>query len=143
MDENLLLVREPRNPYDRNAIRVDNVLNHQVGQYFPSKTTLTNSIPRDVAAVLAPLMDSGVLKAEGTVMGQTTVYNIPISIQLLARQASAQGTLSQLMNHFVIRDRPGRAGQALPKQIRSLPPPPQPPHRAPTSSSESTWRVFL
>jgi hypothetical protein len=32
MDENLLLVREPRNQYDRNAIRVDNVANIQVGQ---------------------------------------------------------------------------------------------------------------
>jgi hypothetical protein len=37
MDENLLLVREPRNPYDRNAIRVDNVVNHQVGQYSQHK----------------------------------------------------------------------------------------------------------
>jgi hypothetical protein len=34
--ENLLFVREPRNPYDRNAIRVDNVANIQVGQYFLS-----------------------------------------------------------------------------------------------------------
>ena len=35
MDENLLLVREPNNRYDRNAIRVDNVLGIQVGQYLP------------------------------------------------------------------------------------------------------------
>lgn len=35
MDENLLLVREPRNQYDRNAIRVDNVVNIQVGQSIP------------------------------------------------------------------------------------------------------------
>jgi hypothetical protein len=33
--ENLLFVREPRNPYDKNAIRVDNVANIQVGQYLP------------------------------------------------------------------------------------------------------------
>jgi len=33
LDEKLLLIREPRNPYDRNAIRVDNVANIQVGQY--------------------------------------------------------------------------------------------------------------
>jgi SWI/SNF-related matrix-associated actin-dependent regulator of chromatin subfamily A3 len=33
VDESLLLVREPGNPYDRNAIRVDNVLGIQVGQY--------------------------------------------------------------------------------------------------------------
>lgn len=31
--ENLLFVREPQNRYDRNAIRVDNVANIQVGQY--------------------------------------------------------------------------------------------------------------
>jgi len=35
MDENLLLVREPNNRYDCNAIRVDNVLGIQVGQYLP------------------------------------------------------------------------------------------------------------
>jgi SWI/SNF-related matrix-associated actin-dependent regulator of chromatin subfamily A3 len=35
VDESLLLVREPSNPYDRNAIRVDNVLGIQVGQYAP------------------------------------------------------------------------------------------------------------
>jgi SWI/SNF-related matrix-associated actin-dependent regulator of chromatin subfamily A3 len=33
--ENLLLRREPRNEYDTNAIRIDNVVNIQVGQYFP------------------------------------------------------------------------------------------------------------
>lgn len=33
VDESLLLVREPNNPYDRNAIRVDNILGIQVGQY--------------------------------------------------------------------------------------------------------------
>jgi len=36
MDENLLLVREPNNRYDRNAIRVDNVLGIQVGQCVSS-----------------------------------------------------------------------------------------------------------
>jgi len=33
--ENLLLAREPRNQYDCNAIRVDNVANVQVGQSHP------------------------------------------------------------------------------------------------------------
>ena len=35
LDESLLLVREPWNAYDSNAIRVDNVANIQVGQYPP------------------------------------------------------------------------------------------------------------
>lgn len=35
LDESLLLIREPRNAYDSNAIRVDNVANIQVGQYQP------------------------------------------------------------------------------------------------------------
>jgi SWI/SNF-related matrix-associated actin-dependent regulator of chromatin subfamily A3 len=115
LDENLLLVREPRNAYDSNAIRVDNVANLQVGQYPPSLSLLSlslplflhhsfkdpriyfcvpsfsiidvsndSSIPRDMAAILAPLLDSGNLTIEGTVVGHRNSWNIPISIQLFS-----------------------------------------------------------
>jgi SWI/SNF-related matrix-associated actin-dependent regulator of chromatin subfamily A3 len=43
--EHVLLHREPNNPYDRNAIRVLNVMGNQIGH-----------IPRDVAARLAKYM---------------------------------------------------------------------------------------
>jgi SWI/SNF-related matrix-associated actin-dependent regulator of chromatin subfamily A3 len=43
--EHVVLKREPTNQYDRNAIRVDNVMGAQVGH-----------IPRNIAAKLAPYM---------------------------------------------------------------------------------------
>lgn len=52
-DVGYLLQREPDNPYDANAIRVDGyLLGRCAGQ--------AGHLPRDLAAVLAPLMDAGV-----------------------------------------------------------------------------------
>lgn len=45
--EHVVLKREPGNPYDSNAIRVDNVMGHQIGH-----------IPRTMAAKLAKYMVS-------------------------------------------------------------------------------------
>lgn len=44
----LRLIREPANPYDRNAIRIDNKSNEPLGH-----------VPRLDAAVLAPIIDAG------------------------------------------------------------------------------------
>lgn len=55
-NENVILEREPTNSYDRNAIKVLNIRNEQVGH-----------IPREQAAVLAPLMDNHTIRVEGTV----------------------------------------------------------------------------
>ena len=54
LDESLLLVREPNNAYDSNAIRVDNVANIQVGQY-PPITSLSLSLSLPVLFSLVPL----------------------------------------------------------------------------------------
>ncbi|KAF8638068.1 hypothetical protein AX16_010700 [Volvariella volvacea WC 439] len=53
-DEEVILVREPSNPYDRNAIQVKNIGQIQVGH-----------LPRNVVAKLAPLMDSKLISVEG------------------------------------------------------------------------------
>lgn len=63
--------REPRNQYDSNAIRIDNVLRDQIGH-----------IGRQVAAKLAPLMDSGSLLVEGALTGPKTFYECPIGLKL-------------------------------------------------------------
>lgn len=58
--EMVVLRREPSNPYDSNAIRVDNVLGNQIGH-----------IPRTVAAKLAEYMVgffSVVMKGKGLTM---------------------------------------------------------------------------
>ncbi len=50
MGEQVMIRREPGNPYDSNAIRVDNVQGTQIGH-----------LPRNLAAKLAPLMVGHVL----------------------------------------------------------------------------------
>ncbi|KAJ4477055.1 SNF2 family N-terminal domain-containing protein [Lentinula edodes] len=54
--EEVILVREPSNRYDRNAIRVDNIGHTQVGH-----------LPRTVASKLAPLLDSRAITVEGVI----------------------------------------------------------------------------
>lgn len=64
----VLLIREPHNPYDRWAIRVDNARNEKVGH-----------IPRTVVMRISPLIDSGKLVIEGTIpYGENNMYSIPL-----------------------------------------------------------------
>lgn len=54
INENIRLKREPRNPYDKNAINV-----------YDSKNRSLGWIPREIASELAPIMDKRIiLKAE-------------------------------------------------------------------------------
>lgn len=53
-NEMVALEREPHNKYDRNAIKVVNVVRQQVGH-----------IKRELASALAPIMDSGWVRLEG------------------------------------------------------------------------------
>src|SRR5271155_10796 len=63
--------REPRNAYDSNAIRIDNIQAKQIGH-----------IPRQVAAKLASLMDSSELLVEGAVTGPKGFYETPMALKL-------------------------------------------------------------
>ena len=63
--------REPSNPYDPNAIRIDNMQRAQIGH-----------IPRQMAAKLAQYMDDGSLLVEGTLSGQKGAYDFPIALKL-------------------------------------------------------------
>lgn len=51
------LQREPNNPYDKNAIKVNNVNGNQVGH-----------LKRDLAAALAYIMDNKLAQVEGYVL---------------------------------------------------------------------------
>lgn len=63
--------REPRNPYDRNAMRIDNVMNDQIGH-----------MGRNVAAKLASLMDSQQLLIEGAITGAKGAFDVPIALKM-------------------------------------------------------------
>ncbi|KAL2865645.1 DEAD/DEAH box helicase [Aspergillus lucknowensis] len=69
--EHVVLKREPQNQYDRNAIRVDNVMGVQVGH-----------IPRNMAAKLANYMDHRLLDVEGILTGVIGYYDCPIVLKL-------------------------------------------------------------
>ena len=69
--EHVLVRREPANPYDSNALRVDNVQREQIGH-----------IPRGHAAKLASYLDSGPLAVSGVLGGPKGVYDCPIVLGL-------------------------------------------------------------
>ena len=69
--EHVLIRREPRNQYDSNAIRVDNVQRVQIGH-----------IPRKVAENLAPYMDAGDLLVDAVLCGRMSQYDCPLAVHL-------------------------------------------------------------
>lgn len=70
--EHVLIKREPGNPYDSNAIRVDNVAGIQIGH-----------IPRRVAEKLAKYIDNRWLRVEGQLAGEKGTFDCPITLLLL------------------------------------------------------------
>ncbi|KAI0702988.1 SNF2 family N-terminal domain-containing protein [Cerioporus squamosus] len=73
--EEVILARQPQNPYDRNAIQVKNIGGTQVGH-----------IPRNVAAKLAPLMDSNLITVEGVMhegnLGGGFAYELSMTLKI-------------------------------------------------------------
>ncbi len=69
--EYVVVKREPRNQYDSNAIRINNVMGDQVGH-----------LSRQCAATLAPLMDSKALLVEGALTGPKGSFDCPIGLKL-------------------------------------------------------------
>jgi SWI/SNF-related matrix-associated actin-dependent regulator of chromatin subfamily A3 len=71
VDEFVVVKREPGNPYDSNAIRINNVMGDQIGH-----------LSRQCAAKLAPLMDSRALLVEGALTGPKGAFDCPIGLKL-------------------------------------------------------------
>mmetsp|Transcript_11127 Transcript_11127/g.22142 ORF Transcript_11127/g.22142 Transcript_11127/m.22142 type:complete len:873 (-) Transcript_11127:81-2699(-) len=74
--EFVTLVREPRNPYDRNAIRVDNLGGEKVGHV---KGTMAKS--------LASIMDNGNARLEGTIPRAGNAYTLPLILDFYSNNA--------------------------------------------------------
>ncbi|KAI9354870.1 SNF2 family N-terminal domain-containing protein, partial [Zopfochytrium polystomum] len=103
--EHVMLRREPTNPYDRNAIQVCNVARKQVGH-----------IPRATAAILAPLMDRGILRVEGVFLSEKGAYEVPIRLQFYSTRENED----EVWKWFSARN-----------FLRRAPQPPPPPVQAP------------
>lgn len=69
--ETILVRREPSNPYDSNAIRIDNVAGTQIGH-----------VPRRIAGKLAPYMDQRLVHCEGLLAGAIGQFDAPLSIRI-------------------------------------------------------------
>ncbi|KAE8387960.1 SNF2 family N-terminal domain-containing protein [Aspergillus alliaceus] len=69
--ERVILRREPTNQYDRNAIKVENVMGAQIGH-----------IPRQMAAKLASYMDARSLVVDGMLTGVIGSFDCPIMLSL-------------------------------------------------------------
>lgn len=88
--ESVVLQRQPRNPYDSNAIQVLNMRNEQIGH-----------IPREMAAALAPVLDrmaqgrgqGDMVRVEGHIpRGSGNVFSMPLRLAIFGHDP--QGTLA-------------------------------------------------
>lgn len=80
--EEVRLVREPHNKYDRNAIQVKNIGGTQVGH-----------VKREYAARLAPLLDQGLITVEGVMQEGNRASLNPLCIRscLVIRHNHSEG----------------------------------------------------
>ncbi|KAG4421654.1 hypothetical protein IFR04_005154 [Cadophora malorum] len=69
--EQVMIKREPGNPYDSNAIRINNVQGTQIGH-----------LPRDLASKLAGFLDSRAIILEGILAGEKGQWDCPIRLRV-------------------------------------------------------------
>ena len=94
--EMVRLIREPYNPYDRNAIQVMNILGDQIGH-----------IERFKACHLAPLVDSSLALIEGIVPhGSKNKFRMPCLVYIFSNSASENLVKQLLRNAGVVLQPP-------------------------------------
>ncbi|MBN3326808.1 HLTF factor, partial [Atractosteus spatula] len=87
--EMVSLVREPQNPYDKNAVQVANVYGHQVGH-----------IKRELAAPMAYIMDNKLAKVEGIVpFGATNTFAMPVQLFFWGQKEKKTAVMNKLRQH--------------------------------------------
>ncbi|XP_010163121.2 helicase-like transcription factor, partial [Antrostomus carolinensis] len=88
-NEMVALQREPNNPYDKNAVKVNNVNGDQVGH-----------IKKELAAALAGIMDNRLALVEGVVpYGAKNAFTMPVQMSFWGREENKEAVLDQLKRH--------------------------------------------
>ncbi|NXY71558.1 HLTF factor, partial [Glareola pratincola] len=88
-NEMVALQREPNNPYDKNAVKVNNVNGDQVGH-----------IKKELAAALAGIMDNKLALIEGIVpYGAKNTFTMPVQMSFWGREENKEAVLDQLKRH--------------------------------------------
>ncbi|XP_035657108.1 helicase-like transcription factor isoform X2 [Oncorhynchus keta] len=84
--EMVSLVRQPQNPYDRNAVMVANVYGSQVGH-----------IKRELAMLLANIMDNNLARVEGVVpFGVTNQFTMSVVLSFWGREENRDAVVRQM-----------------------------------------------
>uniref|UniRef100_A0A8C1SMX8 Helicase-like transcription factor n=1 Tax=Cyprinus carpio TaxID=7962 RepID=A0A8C1SMX8_CYPCA len=87
--EMVSLVREPQNPYDRNAVMVANVYGRQVGH-----------IKKELAAPMAYIMDNNLARVEGVVpYGETNKFSMPVNLTFWSKEENRDAVNNQMRRH--------------------------------------------
>ncbi|XP_009296828.1 helicase-like transcription factor isoform X2 [Danio rerio] len=87
--EMVSLVREPHNPYDRNAVMVANVYGSQVGH-----------IKKELAAAMAYIMDNKLARVEGIVpYGEKNKFSMPVILTFWGKEENRE-VVNNLMIGF-------------------------------------------
>ncbi|NWQ80691.1 HLTF factor, partial [Columbina picui] len=88
-NEMVALQRELNNPYDKNAVKVNNVNGDQVGH-----------IKKELAAALAGIMDNKLALVEGVVpYGAKNVFTMPVQMSFWGKEENKEAVLDQLKRH--------------------------------------------
>lgn len=103
-NEMVALQREPNNPYDKNAIKVNNVNGNQVGH-----------IKKDLAAALAFIMDNKLAQIEGVVpFGANNTFTMPLQMTFWGKEENRKAVLDELKKHgFKLGPAPKSLGFSL------------------------------
>ncbi|XP_069927732.1 helicase-like transcription factor isoform X6 [Oryctolagus cuniculus] len=103
-NEMVALQREPNNPYDKNAIKVNNVNGNQVGY-----------LKKELAAALAYIMDNKLAQIEGVVpYGANNAFTMPLQMTFWGKEENRKAVLDQLKKHgFKLGPAPKTLGFSL------------------------------
>ncbi|XP_013925523.1 PREDICTED: helicase-like transcription factor [Thamnophis sirtalis] len=97
-NEMVALQREPNNPYDKNAVKVNNVNGDQVGH-----------IKKELAACLAYIMDNKLAVVEGVVpRGANNTFTMPVQLSFWGKEENKQVVLERLKMHGLKLAPPGK-----------------------------------
>lgn len=105
--EMVSLVRQPQNPYDCNAVMVANVYGSQVGH-----------IKRELAVLLANIMDNNLARVEGVVpFGVTNQFTMSVVLSFWGREENRDAVLRQITSHsFKLQSGPTDGSRGLPRK---------------------------
>ncbi|XP_067898712.1 helicase-like transcription factor [Heterodontus francisci] len=100
-NEMVALQRDPNNPYDRNAVQVNNVNGIQVGH-----------IKRELAAPLAFILDNRLARVEGVVpYGANNVFTMPVQLSFWGKEENRDTVLERLRRHGFKLAPPTKGGE--------------------------------